>query len=75
MKLSALALDYDGTIAQGEQLDPSVRDAIAYARTGGISVLLVTGRILGELGRPGGGRPALRRRCDSREWCCPAFSR
>ena len=32
MKLSVLALDYDGTIARGDALDPSVREAIAAAR-------------------------------------------
>ena len=51
MKLSVLALDYDGTIACGDTLDPSVRDAIAAARARGILVLLVTGRILDELRR------------------------
>jgi hydroxymethylpyrimidine pyrophosphatase-like HAD family hydrolase len=43
---SALALDYDGTIARGDALDPAVREAIAAARTAGLTVLLVTGRIL-----------------------------
>ena len=54
MKLSVLALDYDGTIAQHDVLDPSVRDAIAAARTHGVLVLLVTGRILDELRRVAG---------------------
>ena len=54
MKLSVLALDYDGTIAHGDQLDAAVRDAIADARTRGITVLLVTGRILEELRRVAG---------------------
>lgn len=49
MKLFALALDYDGTIARGDQLDPAVREAIAFARTRGITVLLATGRILDDL--------------------------
>lgn len=49
MKLSVLALDYDGTIALGDRLDSTVREAIAHARTQGITVLLVTGRILNEL--------------------------
>ena len=35
-------------------MDPSVRDAIAIARTQGISVLLVTGRILDDLRRVAG---------------------
>ncbi len=54
MKLSVIALDYDGTVARGNALDPSVRDAIAAARTLGIVVLLVTGRILDELRRVAG---------------------
>ena len=54
MKLSVLALDYDGTIARGDVLDPSVRAAIASARTNGIITLLVTGRILSELERVAG---------------------
>ena len=54
MKLSAFALDYDGTIAQGDRLDPAVREAIADARTVGVTVLLVTGRILEELQRVAG---------------------
>jgi hydroxymethylpyrimidine pyrophosphatase-like HAD family hydrolase len=54
VKLTVIALDYDGTIASGDTLDPSVRQAIAEARTRGIVVLLVTGRILGELRRVAG---------------------
>ena len=54
MKLSVLALDYDGTIARADTLDPSVREAIAVARETGITVLLVTGRILDELRRVAG---------------------
>lgn len=49
MKLFSLALDYDGTIAHDHRLDPAVRDAIAFARTRGVTVLLATGRILDEL--------------------------
>ena len=54
MKLSVLALDYDGTIATDAGVDPDVRAAIAQARTSGITVLLVTGRILSELRRVAG---------------------
>ena len=54
MKLSVLALDYDGTTARGDALDPHVRTAIAAARARGIVVLLVTGRILAELERVAG---------------------
>lgn len=54
MKLSVIALDYDGTITQRDTLDPAVRDAIAHARTHGIIVMLVTGRILDELRRVAG---------------------
>ena len=51
MKLSVIALDYDGTIAQRDALEPSVRDAVAAARAAGIVVLLATGRTLSELRR------------------------
>jgi hypothetical protein len=54
MKLSVIALDYDGTVSRGDVLDPSVRDAIAFARRQGIVVLLVTGRILDQLRRVAG---------------------
>src|ERR1041385_4060931 len=49
MKFSALALDYDGTIAVEGRLNPAVRDAIADARDKGIVVLLATGRRLEDL--------------------------
>jgi hydroxymethylpyrimidine pyrophosphatase-like HAD family hydrolase len=54
MKLSVLALDYDGTIARDDRLDPSVRDAIAEARRRGVRVMLVTGRTLNDLQRAAG---------------------
>lgn len=54
VRLSVIALDYDGTIARDGVLDPSVRTAIAEARASGIVVLLVTGRILTELRRVAG---------------------
>jgi hydroxymethylpyrimidine pyrophosphatase-like HAD family hydrolase len=54
MKLFTLALDYDGTIARNDQLDPAVRESIAAARTLGITVLLVTGRSLSALRRVAG---------------------
>jgi hydroxymethylpyrimidine pyrophosphatase-like HAD family hydrolase len=54
MKLSALALDYDGTIATDRGVDAEVRRAIGEARSSGITVLLVTGRILSELRRVAG---------------------
>lgn len=54
MKLSVIALDYDGTIARGDVVDPAVREAIAAARRSGITVLLVTGRVLDELRRVAG---------------------
>jgi len=49
MKFSALALDYDGTIAVAGRFVPAVRKAIEDARARGIVVLLVTGRRLSEL--------------------------
>ncbi|MGE3510778.1 MAG: HAD hydrolase family protein [Vicinamibacterales bacterium] len=54
MKLSVLAIDYDGTIARNDALEPSVRDAIAYARAQDVTVMLVTGRILDDLRRVAG---------------------
>jgi hydroxymethylpyrimidine pyrophosphatase-like HAD family hydrolase len=54
MKLAVIALDYDGTVSQRDTLDPAVRAAIAEARTRGIVVILVTGRILDELRRVAG---------------------
>jgi hydroxymethylpyrimidine pyrophosphatase-like HAD family hydrolase len=49
MKLVALALDYDGTIAASGQFSPAVRDAIADVRRQGIIVVLATGRRLADL--------------------------
>jgi hydroxymethylpyrimidine pyrophosphatase-like HAD family hydrolase len=49
MKFRALALDYDGTIAEDGVLNPEVRVAIAEVRACGIAVILVTGRILSDL--------------------------
>ena len=46
-----LALDYDGTIARDGALDLDVKSAIGEARSRGISVILVTGRILSDLRR------------------------
>jgi hydroxymethylpyrimidine pyrophosphatase-like HAD family hydrolase len=49
VRFSVLALDYDGTIAKDGALDPAVRLAIADVRAHGITVVVVTGRILDEL--------------------------
>lgn len=54
MKLFSLALDYDGTIARDDRLDPAIRDAIAMTRARGVTVLLATGRILDDLRRVAG---------------------
>lgn len=51
MRFSVLALDYDGTIATDGVLDPDVRHAIADVRARGITVIIVTGRILDDLRR------------------------
>jgi len=51
MKLSVLALDFDGTIARDDRLEPDVRTAIAEVRGQGVSVVLATGRILSDLQR------------------------
>jgi hypothetical protein len=49
MRFSVLALDYDGTIARDGVLDPEVRAATAEVRAQGITVVLVSGRILSDL--------------------------
>jgi hydroxymethylpyrimidine pyrophosphatase-like HAD family hydrolase len=49
VRLCALALDYDGTIAQDGILNSQVRAAIGEARARGLVVVLVTGRILSDL--------------------------
>ena len=49
MRFGVLALDYDGTIALDGVLDPDVRRAIGEARSGGIVVLIVTGRKVSDL--------------------------
>jgi len=49
VKLSAFALDFDGTISTDGRLPASVADAIAEARLQGITVFLVTGRRLDDL--------------------------
>ncbi len=54
VKLSVIALDYDGTIARHDALDPSVRASIGAARARGITVIVVTGRRLSELRRVAG---------------------
>lgn len=54
MKLNVLALDYDGTIALKGILDPTVKTAIIEARARGITVVLVTGRVLSDLKRVAG---------------------
>jgi hydroxymethylpyrimidine pyrophosphatase-like HAD family hydrolase len=54
MKFSTLALDFDGTIARNDVLDPGVRQAIAEVRAQGIVVVIVTGRILADLRRVAG---------------------
>ena len=54
MKLSAIAVDYDGTIAVDGAMDPSVREAIGAARQQGIAVILATGRRVSDLSRVAG---------------------
>ena len=44
MKLAAVALDYDGTIAVDGQMNPQVREAIGSLRLHGVAVVLATGR-------------------------------
>lgn len=54
MLLRSIAIDYDGTIAQNGVLNENVRDAIVEARSTGLNVVIVTGRILRELRRVAG---------------------
>lgn len=49
MKFTVLALDYDGTIARDGRAHPEVVTAIRDARAEGVTVVLVTGRILSDL--------------------------
>ncbi len=51
MKFNVLALDYDGTIASHGHLHCDVASAIREARANGITVVLITGRILSDLRR------------------------
>jgi len=46
MKLSVIALDYDGTIAAQNVMSAAVREAISTARCSGVMVVLATGRLL-----------------------------
>jgi hypothetical protein len=45
----ALAIDYDGTLAQGRRPEQPVLDALRAARSNGLKLVLVTGRILAHL--------------------------
>jgi hydroxymethylpyrimidine pyrophosphatase-like HAD family hydrolase len=54
MKFAALATDYDGTIAEADELHAEVRAAIGELRCQGIVVVLVTGRRLRDLKRVAG---------------------
>jgi hypothetical protein len=54
MKLCVLALDYDGTVAMNDTMDPGIRAAIANARSRNITVILATGRRLADLRRAAG---------------------
>lgn len=49
MRLRVIATDYDGTIAEDGFVAPAVYEAIRKARSRGVLVVIVTGRILSEL--------------------------
>jgi hydroxymethylpyrimidine pyrophosphatase-like HAD family hydrolase len=51
IRLSVLALDYDGTIATSGVLNNSVRTALREVRRTGVNLILVTGRRIAELQR------------------------
>ncbi len=44
-----VAIDYDGTLTEGDRPDPAVLEAVRQTRRVGRRVVLVTGRILAEL--------------------------
>ncbi len=54
MKLSVLAIDYDGTFTRDDRPHSSVLAAVRDARRRKVAVILVTGRILDELRRVAG---------------------
>jgi len=54
MKLSVIALDYDGSVASHDVMSAAVREAVATARRSGLIVVLATGRLLDELRRVAG---------------------
>jgi phosphoglycolate phosphatase (TIGR01487 family) len=47
--VQAIALDYDGTLTDGDRLDEAVLASLRRVRSRGLAVVLVTGRILSEL--------------------------
>jgi hydroxymethylpyrimidine pyrophosphatase-like HAD family hydrolase len=49
MKYHALAVDYDGTLATDGQVDPATHDALHRLKESGRRLILVTGRIIGQL--------------------------
>lgn len=51
MRYGVLAVDYDGTIAEGGVLSAEVRQALGVTKAAGVTVVLVTGRILSDLRR------------------------
>jgi hydroxymethylpyrimidine pyrophosphatase-like HAD family hydrolase len=55
MRLRAIAVGYDGTVATDGILHPAVREAIREARDRGVVVVIATGRTLSELRSVAGG--------------------
>ena len=51
MRYGVLAVDYDGTIAEEGVLSAEVRHALEATRAAGVTVVLVTGRVLSDLRR------------------------
>ncbi len=51
MRHQALALDFDGTVAEDGHVSTEVQDALRRARTAGLKLVLVTGRELDDLMR------------------------
>jgi phosphoglycolate phosphatase (TIGR01487 family) len=51
MRVMALALDYDGTLASADRIAPDTVRALEQARSAGVRLILATGRVFFELTR------------------------
>jgi hypothetical protein len=51
MRVAALVLDYDGTLACADRIAPDTLEALGQARSAGVRLILATGRVFFELTR------------------------